>query len=72
MSGSSQYSDIVHHNGWGASGRPWLQPRGVASEMSLALLVALGDLEAQWVSLEPSMMPLLGGPQTSMRWGGTI
>jgi hypothetical protein len=30
--------------------------------MSLALLVASGDLEAPWVGLELSTMPLLGGP----------
>jgi hypothetical protein len=31
--------------------------------MSLTLLVASGDLEAQWAILEPSAMPLLGAPK---------
>jgi hypothetical protein len=35
--------------------------------MSLALLVALGDLKAQWDSLEPSAMPLL-----PIRWNDLI
>jgi hypothetical protein len=45
----------------GALWAPWLQPRGLVSQTSLALLLALGDLEAQWAGLEPSVMPLLGG-----------
>ena len=59
MSGSSQYSDIIRHNGRGAPATAtWALHPNVPRT-----LVASGDLEAQWANLEPLAMPLLGAPR---------
>jgi hypothetical protein len=52
---------ILGHRSSQRSGHCWaprLQPHGLASRTSIALLVASGGLE-------PSVMPLLGGPRSA-------